>query len=37
MEIYNKYMERKRLEAIKKKQKEEEEKYQDMLKNNPRE
>ena len=37
MEIYNKYMKRKKIEEIKKKQKEEEEKYQNMIKNNPKE
>ena len=37
LEIYNKYMEKKKLEEIKKKQKEEEEKYQEMVKNNPKE
>ena len=37
MEMYNKYMKRKKMEEIKKKQKEEEEKYQNMIKNNPKE
>ena len=37
MEIYNKYMKRKKIEEVKKKQKEEEEKYQNMIKNNPKE
>ena len=37
LEIYNKYMENKKLEEIKRKQKEEEEKYQEMVRKNPKE
>jgi len=37
MEIYNKYMKNKKIKEINKKQKEEEDKYMEMLKNNPKE
>ena len=37
LDIYNKYMARKKREGLEKKQKEEEEKYEEMMKNNPKE